>query len=111
MRPALARGLWAATAATILVLTSWPNPGDLLPPQVLSWDKLAHVALYLPYGLFMALSLRDGAPRWLWGLALAFPVLDEVHQLLIPGRFCSGADILADAAGMAFGIVLARRLP
>lgn len=106
-----ARWLWAATAATILLLTSWPDPGNLLPPQVLSWDKLAHGVLYLPYGLFMALSLRGAAPRWAWGLALAFPVLDELHQLLIPGRFCSVADMIADAAGMACGIALARWLP
>ena len=109
MSSSLSRWLWVVTAAGIL-LTSWPNPGNLFPPQVLSWDKIAHVIVYLPYGFFMALSLRGGAPRWAWGLALAFPILDELHQILIPGRFCSVADMVADAAGVVAGLLLGRRI-
>ncbi|MBM4370185.1 MAG: VanZ family protein [Deltaproteobacteria bacterium] len=107
MRAATAPWLWFLWTAAILVATTWPDPARVLPPSALSWDKAAHVAMFLPYGLLAGLSLAGRARRWPWLPVLAFPVLDELLQLPIPGRFCSPADVLANAAGTVLGLAAA----
>ncbi|MBT8361469.1 MAG: VanZ family protein [Deltaproteobacteria bacterium] len=70
-------------------------------------DKIAHMIVY---GVLAAAVIASFAPdirksksTIVVGLAfivsLLYGVSDEFHQSFIPGRFSSGADILADAAG------------
>lgn len=37
-----------------------------------------------------------------WLCAVAYGVVDELHQSYVPGRVCSFADLVSDAAGAAF---------
>jgi VanZ family protein len=76
------------------------------------WDKAAHFTEYVPIGLLTAayLVLRRGRPRGRVGvlaltasLALAFGVLDELHQHFVPGRMCSATDLIADTLGASLG--------
>ncbi len=76
-------------------------------------DKLAHLIEFavlgalLAVGFFNALnaSLRAkvGA-TWLSGLILG--ALDEYHQVFVPSRIADLADLLADAVGIAAGIII-----
>jgi len=43
-------------------------------------------------------------------LAAAYGVTDEFHQYYVPGRDCSGFDLLADTAGSAAGIFVFARM-
>jgi len=105
----------------IIAVSSVPN---LRAPQVrdIAFDKLAH---FLEYALFAYLTFQSFTnwPRmirsgrgWLFAALFltAFAVFDEVYQHLIPGRFASVYDVLADLSGallvLAFFEVRRRRL-
>ncbi|MCD4828068.1 MAG: VanZ family protein [Candidatus Cloacimonetes bacterium] len=93
----------------ILVLTSMPTT-PWSGPESLSLDKLAHLVLYAVFAaLFLRMRRLDGAAhrsgRELLILMPIVPLLDEVHQLFIPGRNCSWLDILADMTGITIIII------
>jgi len=47
---------------------------------------------------------------WAWGLATAFAMTDEFHQVFVPGRQGSFWDVLIDATGAAAGLFFLWRL-
>lgn len=70
-------------------------------------DKVAHM---IAYGVLaaaviaaFAADMRQSKSTVVAGLAfmvsLLYGISDEFHQSFIPGRFSSGADLVADAAG------------
>ncbi len=86
-----------------------------------SHDKMAHIAAYAVMGFLFARALRV---QWnpSWAQLIFYSVListlygmsDEAHQYFVPGRHCSGWDLLADFVGASLGgfaYVLSRRLP
>ena len=73
------------------------------------WDKLAHVVTFALIGC--AAGAASGSQGWLrvaFCVAGAFilGLADELHQVYLPGRSASWADLLADAAGGAAGATL-----
>jgi VanZ family protein len=101
-----------AWAAAIAIVSS--IPGRSLPEIGLwQWDKLAHLAEYIVLSclLYRYFHCRWAmAPQRVWAmsaaLGLGYAALDEIHQLAIPMRFCTWQDLVADAAGIASGIVI-----
>ncbi len=90
------------------------QPYDLLQlPPISGSDKLLHVIAYgslaasFLYGLqpFFHKITRPVAGIAVVLFCLLYGLSDEFHQSFIPGRFTSGWDVLADAAG-AFLVVL-----
>lgn len=104
----LAPGLYACI---ILTITSVPGEQLALVEDIGVSDRWAHVLLYAPLAMLVFGALgrtrSDMSPirRALTAVLLstAFGALDEVHQLLIPGRFCDVGDVLADAIGATLG--------
>jgi VanZ family protein len=108
-------------AGAIIVVSSIP---DLRTPEVrvIAFDKAAH---FVEYALFAFLTFRSFSD-WKWMNRLGrgcifsalfltlFAVFDESYQSLIPGRFASVYDVLADLGGallvLAFFEVRRRRL-
>ena len=43
-------------------------------------------------------------------IALAIAIADEIHQVYVPGRNSSAADVLLDMAGIALALFLIHRL-
>ena len=90
-------------AALILALTSVPGSAvpDVGPGAT---DKLVHLLLY---GVLGALAMRASAAsaNTVWTVAVVtlavslFGAVDELHQLLVPGRSADLIDWLADSAG------------
>jgi VanZ family protein len=115
--------LWSAVGAwaiAIFVASSLPGGGRVPLPGP-GYDKLVHAAVYLGLGALVALALRaDGrSARSACLLALlagvAYGGTDELHQRFVPHRECALDDLVADALGVALGVLaagpLARRLP
>ena len=74
--------------------------------------KLAHfseyacmgILLYVLWGQWIKKSRRLYVLIVLWVFCSA--AMDEFHQLFVPGRYGSFADVLLDTCGGAFGILL-----
>jgi len=78
-------------------------------------DKLAHGAAYgllgflLAFGFFKRLRLSLKTKLGLVILTgVGLGILDEIHQLFVPGRTPDPLDAAADALGVALGLFLFR---
>lgn len=96
----------------LLTATSIPMDAVKVPGDV---DKIEHFGAYLVLTLLMYFSfriqkkyvrLKKYAGRITFITASVYGILDEVHQLFIPGRFYDIYDILADIAGVLIGLGL-----
>ena len=95
-------------ASLILIATSIPIPAPLASVSPSGADKLIHITLY---GVLAWLTAR-GVEVWsirnalvVFILVSAFAAIDEWHQSFIPGRFTSGADLVADILGAGVGVL------
>lgn len=83
--------------ALIIVLSS--IPGEEIPEVGFEFaDKLAHFLEYFVLGNLLLFAFKRRKVL-LWGVA--FGVIDELHQLLIPGRESSLADLAMNVIGLA----------
>lgn len=102
--------LWAPVvlwAAVIFALSSVPDLGTGLGTWDLVLRKLAHAAEYAVLGALLLRALRH--ERAALAAGVAYAITDEVHQVFVPGRVGSPADVAIDAAGVAIGVILWRR--
>ena len=93
----------AASAAVLYVGGAQPVAVGLFPAP---WDKLAHLLTFAVIG--GAAGLAGGMRGWrMLACCLAGALLvggmDEIHQIFLPGRSASWADLAADAAGGLLG--------
>ncbi|MBQ6679326.1 MAG: VanZ family protein [Lachnospiraceae bacterium] len=74
--------------------------------------KVAHFSEYLVLGLLLSRTLKaygiSYGKRIIFGIliALLYAVLDECHQLFVPGRSGAFFDVLVDTAGAVNGVLL-----
>jgi VanZ like protein len=74
-------------------------------------DKVAHILEYGVLGILWARAVKASWPHWTFLLVLAsislfaglYGVMDEWHQLYVPGRFADWHDALADLCGGTLG--------
>ena len=75
--------------------------------------KLAHVLEFAFLGIWTALFCSTFSMKWIFviliptGACAVFSVLDEVHQIFVPGRSCQFADMVIDTVGAFIGTVVA----
>ncbi len=111
MRDARTRRAWAAVVAWLVFqVTLTSLPGSALPHWP-GWriDWVAHFCLYLGLGALVArAACADGWPTArlvpAWAAIALFGVLDELHEIPIPGRGAELGDWLMDLAGAAVGL-------
>ncbi len=100
---------WRAVLALLALLVTWlalvPAPPDTAH---LGWDKLNHLAAFAALAFAGAMG-RLPRSRLVPGL-LAHGALIELLQALTPTRQAEWADLLADAAGVGAGLLLAGML-
>ena len=111
MSTSAALRLWAPVvlwAAVIFAFTSVPDLGTGLGTWDLVLRKLAHAAEFAVLGALLLRALAFERPALAVGIAYA--ATDELHQHFVRGRFGSPLDVLIDAAGVAIGVTLWRRL-
>ena len=71
-------------------------------------DKLEHFMLFFVFGILLRItashsrypSIRENAMLVTLMIGIGYGALDEVHQMLVPHRFASVDDFIADAAGI-----------
>ena len=105
------RLLFVCWSILLFSLTSYPK---LPSPSVgiISFDKLAHLFFYFIFAWFFVKMHDPGKLRLTLRktliLALIVPLLDELHQIPIPGREFSVWDIAADLLGFALVLLIFR---
>ncbi|KQC11819.1 MAG: hypothetical protein APR54_02720 [Candidatus Cloacimonas sp. SDB] len=96
---------WTVIIFTLTSIPKLKSPAS----DIIEIDKLAHFGVYFVFAyLLVRISRRDerGVIKILILTALIIPVLDELHQIPIPGREFCIFDIIADIAGFAAVIFL-----
>ena len=100
------RAVLVVLIAAISVLALMPVP----PPDLdIGWDKLNHLLAFTSLAFAATLSTPASRSRRavLLIALLGFGGLIEFFQLFVPGRSAEWADLMADAAGIAFGAAVA----
>jgi VanZ family protein len=91
----------------IYILSSIPSLS--FPPPFPHFDKLVHFFEYGGLGALVVMGMRRAEYEYSGRMLVVVPVVfcllsglsDEVHQLFVPGRMFSLADLAADVAGAA----------
>lgn len=98
----------------ILLFTLTSLPTNSVPSVGVN-DKVEHFAAYfvLSFLLYFTLifqqksiTLKKNAFLFSILFVILYGILDEVHQLLIPGRSCEFLDFFADVLGGVLGMIL-----
>ncbi len=94
-------------AVLMMIVSSIPNLG----PQPLNFtygDKIEHFIEYAILGFLLSLALFKTRSRPILLVAIAicaaYGIIDELHQLFVPGRDADPFDALADIIGSAAGV-------
>ena len=91
-------------AALIFIFSSLP--GDKLPEIGIDFgDKFIHAIEFGLFGIFLYHAFRFSrliSRPYLATLCvgIVYAVLDEIHQLFVPGRSCEIGDFFADSLGI-----------
>jgi len=73
--------------------------------RILSMDKIAHFSEYFIFGLMFKHGLYKNDESRMRNIIMVmvvtalFATLDEIHQLIVPGRTASAYDFIADFLG------------
>ncbi|QQS38108.1 MAG: VanZ family protein [Ignavibacteriales bacterium] len=98
----------------IILFISTSLPLESVPSVGLS-DKLMHTVAYTGLGILLYLTLmfqnkvemlKTSPAIFTFLIGMIYAGIDELHQLLIPGRKCDFIDILADTLGIVVGLIL-----
>ena len=95
--------------AIIFFLSHQPRVMDGLP-QISGLDKILHFIAYFTLALSWILSLSKNKVPSLVSKTFVFSMLfalsDEFHQTFVPTRSFEILDLVADAAGIFFALIL-----
>ena len=98
----------------LILFTATSIPAERLPSIGLS-DKISHFVAYFVLSVLVILMLiYQRKSRFLFEnatiatiiICLFYGVADELHQILIPGRFAETLDWVADASGTIVGVLI-----
>jgi len=97
--------LLALSWATLIYYLS-SQPGMGIPPVFLFQDKLFHAFIFGILGFLsvgaMKAPVHGYKARQVWGILILvtlYAILDELHQLFVPGRTADIFDVIADMVG------------
>lgn len=99
----------ATVSVSVLIVIAVLIPGEDLPDVGLGgFDKLVHVCMFIVWAVAVRYDLNTKAFPWLLIIfsGLAFSALTEVLQLLVEGRTFDLYDMVADAIGLACGLLI-----
>lgn len=94
----------------IFIQSSKPAPEQL--PVFPFSDKVIHFLLYTPLGVLFCRAFGTLKSRtWVTiilsvSASILYGASDEIHQVFVPSRTAELSDLLADALGSLFGVIL-----
>jgi VanZ family protein len=100
----------------MLALSSYPKLHIPIVNPKLSPDKIAHFIEYLIFGILYLKMRKEQlcrekiALKELIIIMLIVPILDEAHQIPIPGRMFSIWDCVADTFGIGTSLLFIKRI-
>jgi len=80
--------------------------------EIRSWMSIAyHISVFFLLSLFLFISLikgKENSKLFFFGILilLSYGIIDEIHQFLVPGRFCTVVDVLFDSIGILFAFMV-----
>ena len=93
-----------------LILLGSSIPSSSMPKFViLTWDKIFHIIEYTIAGFLGYRAYHQDLKNPIIRVStfcIIFCIIDEIWQSMIPGRFPSHYDIIADVIGVIFGITI-----
>ena len=105
------RWLSAAAAGLIVVqllLLQQPDYAGRIVEA--SSDKLVHFVVFGAIAFFIWVATAARWPLLIWAVVVLVGAIDESHQLDVPGRTASIADLAADGAGAAASLLVLNSL-
>ncbi|WP_374854732.1 VanZ family protein [Herbiconiux liangxiaofengii] len=124
----MAAVLLAAYSVLVLVIVAWPTPVDqkahgyiirllreahdhhvLMFVGYAQVEFSANVAMFVPLGLLLGVLL--GPRRWGYAILIGFALSSTIELLqfaLLPGRYGTVDDVIANTSGAVIGALLAR---
>ena len=96
----------AAIGWAVIILTGCLTPGPNIPHALTLYDKLIHVAIFVPFGFLWVLT--GYRPGWVLLAGLLYGGFIEILQGLLPiHRTADFWDAVADLVGTLVGVGLA----
>ena len=97
--------IFGATAMFYLSSLTF-GPGK---PNILS--IIYHISAFFCFALFLFIASIKRKKNYvglllMTTIAVAYGILDEIHQFFVPGRSCSINDFVLDAGGIAFASLI-----
>lgn len=102
----------------IILLSATSIPADSVPTTGVS-DKIEHFLAYFILSILLASTLFFQNKFTILKkyyllstliIASVYGAIDELHQLLVPGRSCELLDWLSDIGGVILGIIFVRTI-
>jgi len=99
----------------IILFVGTSIPAQSVPSLGIGGDKVAHFFAYLILSVLLYLTFifqeklsftQRNAIILTLAIAICYGVLDELHQMLVPGRSAELLDWIADAIGAACGVLI-----
>ena len=100
---------YATLVVSLLIIVAVLIPGRDLPDvKIGGYDKLIHMVMFATWAVAVRLDFDRTPFRYglFFLIGLAFSALSEVLQILVEGRSVDFYDMLADAVGLVFGLVI-----
>lgn len=109
---------WLITLLTAMAIFYLSSLTFAPSPQTTGMNTIIyHFSAFFFLAFFLSPALARGKSKSLIFLsiilAVSYALSDEVHQLFVPGRYCSFSDFLVDSAGVlsaSFIYILSLRL-
>ncbi|MBN1913335.1 MAG: VanZ family protein [Candidatus Omnitrophica bacterium] len=100
----------------ILIFLLSSIPGGNIPFLFVGQDAVLHI---IEYGILAILLNRLIKKQWpvlmsyrrfflVFFISITYGISDELHQLFIPNRYCSGLDLAFDGAGILMANIFYR---
>jgi len=99
----------------IILFVGTSLPAQSVPSLGIGGDKVAHFFAYLVLSVLLYLTFifqekfsfaQRNAVQLTLAIAICYGVLDELHQMLVPGRSAELLDWIADSIGSVSGILI-----
>ena len=99
----------------IILFVGTSIPAQSVPSLGIGGDKVVHFFAYLILSALLYLTFifqeklsfaQRNAILLTLAIAICYGVLDELHQMLVPGRSAELLDWIADALGAACGVLI-----